>query len=116
MGKHEDALISYDQAIAIKPDKHEAWNNWGLTLTYLKRYHDAIASYEQALLIKPNDNCAWYNKAGCYGLLGDVDLAIENLQQVIKHNPDECREMLKTDSDFNGIRTDARFHAFLQCE
>ncbi|AFY35854.1 tetratricopeptide repeat protein [Calothrix sp. PCC 7507] len=113
LGKYAEALTSYDQAIAIKPDKHEAWNNRGLALAYLKKYHDAIASYDQALLIQPQDNCAYYNKACCYGLLGDVDLAIENLRQVIKHNSEECREMLKTDSDFDGIRSDMRFHALI---
>ncbi|MDZ7957969.1 MAG: tetratricopeptide repeat protein [Aulosira sp. DedQUE10] len=112
-GKYQDAIKSYDQALLIKPDKHEAWNNRGLALTYLHRYHEAIASYDQALLITANNREAWYNKACCYGLLGNVDLAIENLQQVIKLDPDECREMAKTDSDFDNIRDDQRFQTLV---
>ncbi|OUL31197.1 hypothetical protein BV375_12550 [Nostoc sp. 106C] len=109
LGNYKDAIASYDQALAIKPDKHEAWNNRGLALTCLHRYHDAIASYDQALAIKPDKHEAWYNKACCYGLLGNADLAIENLQQVIKLHPDECRQMAKTDADFDKIRDDQRF-------
>ncbi|BAY07432.1 TPR repeat-containing protein [Calothrix sp. NIES-2098] len=113
LGKYLEAIASYDQALLIKPDKHEAWNNRGLALTYLHRYHDAIASYDQALLIKPDKHEAYYNKACCYGLLGNADLAIENLQKVIKLHPDECREMAKTDSDFDPIREDQRFLALI---
>ncbi len=113
LGRYEDAVKSYDQALSIKPDKHEAWNNRGLALTHLEQYQDAIASYDQALLIKPDKHEAWYNKACCYGLLSNADLAIANLQQVIKLNPDECREMAKTDSDFDKIREDRRFQTLV---
>jgi len=42
-------------------------------------------------------------------LLGNVELAIENLQQAIKLNPAECRKMAKSDSDFDKIRQDKGF-------
>lgn len=106
LGRFAEAIASYDQALAIQPNKHEAWNNRGLALTYLHRYQDAIASYDQALSIKADKHEAWYNKACCYGLLGNADLAIENLQKVIRLHPDECREMAKTDSDFDKIGED----------
>ncbi|WP_373528613.1 tetratricopeptide repeat protein [Nostoc sp.] len=67
-----------------------------------------MASYDQAINIKPDDHDAWYNKACSYSLLGNLDLAIENLQQAINLNP-ECREMAKTDTDFDNIREDRQF-------
>ena len=33
-----------------------------------------------------------------------IDQAIQNLQQAINLNPDEYREMAKTDSDFDSLR------------
>ncbi|MDF5723637.1 MAG: hypothetical protein PUP91_24855 [Rhizonema sp. PD37] len=100
------AYASYDKALAIKPDKNEAWNNRGLALMYLERYDLAMpaagyayASFEQALLIQPEDDCVWYNKACCYGLQRNVDLAVENLRQAIKLNRDRCQQMAKSDSD-----------------
>ena len=50
--KYEEAIASYDKAIAIKPDYHEAWYNRGFALGRLKKYEEAIASYDKAIAIK----------------------------------------------------------------
>ncbi|MDF5739444.1 tetratricopeptide repeat protein, partial [Nostoc sp. S13] len=104
----EEAIASFDQALKIKPDDHQAWNNRGVALGDLGRLEEEIASYEQAIKINPDKDNAWYNKACCYGLLGNIDLAIENLQQALNLNP-ECREMAKTDTDFDNTREDRQF-------
>jgi superkiller protein 3 len=48
-----------------------------------------------------------------YALQEQIELAIENLEKAIQLNPEEYREMAKTDSDFDKILSDARFHALL---
>jgi tetratricopeptide (TPR) repeat protein len=48
------AIASYDRALEIKPDYHEAWNNRGVALGNLGRLEEAIASYDRALEIKPD--------------------------------------------------------------
>jgi superkiller protein 3 len=60
----EEAIASYDKALEIKPDFHEAWNNRGNALDNLGRLEDAIASYDKALEIKPD-----YHEAGTIGAL-----------------------------------------------
>jgi Flp pilus assembly protein TadD len=40
-------LPSYDRALAIKPDKDEAWNNRGIVLGNLGRNEEAINSYDK---------------------------------------------------------------------
>ena len=52
--EYEEALTSYDQAVKIQPDYHEAWGNRGNPLRNLKRYEEAITSYDQALNIQPD--------------------------------------------------------------
>ncbi|NJL23173.1 MAG: tetratricopeptide repeat protein [Leptolyngbyaceae cyanobacterium SM1_3_5] len=79
---------------------------------HLKRYEDEIASYDQAIAYKPDKHEAWYNKACCYGLQGNVEEAIENLQRAIELDS-KYREMAKTDSDFDAIREDDRFKALI---
>jgi tetratricopeptide (TPR) repeat protein len=114
LGKFEEAIASYDKALEIKPDKHKAWNNRGIALRKLGRLEEAIASYDKALEIKPDHTSAFYNKACCYALHSQIDQAIHNLQQAIDLNPDKYREMAKTDSDFDRIRSDVRFQALIQ--
>jgi len=59
---------------------------------------------------------SFYNQACSYALQGNVEQAIENLQQAIKLSPDIYRDMAKTDSDFESIRDSERFKALLQEE
>ncbi|HEY9636256.1 MAG TPA: tetratricopeptide repeat protein [Coleofasciculaceae cyanobacterium] len=113
LGRLEEAVFSYDQALKFKPDYHKAWNKRGNALFNLGRLEEAIASCNEVLKFKPNYHQAWYNKACCYALQGNVEQAIENLQQAINLSPDECREMAKTDSDFDSIREDERFQALV---
>jgi tetratricopeptide (TPR) repeat protein len=110
----EEAIDSYDKALAIKPDLHLAWNNRGIALGDLGRLEDAIASLNQALKIKPDKYQAFYNKACYYALHGQVDLSLQNLQQAIDLNPAECREIAKTDSDFDSIRSHPQFLSLIQ--
>jgi tetratricopeptide (TPR) repeat protein len=86
----------------------------GNALENLGRNEEAIASYDKALEIKPDKHEAWYNKACSYALQGNIEQALENLQQAINLSPDKYREMAKTDSDFDNIRKDERFQALIQ--
>jgi tetratricopeptide (TPR) repeat protein len=114
LGRVEEAIADYDKALEFKPDDHKAWYNRGNALVELGRLKEAIASYDKALEFKPDNEDAFYNKAVCYALQGQVDLSIQNLQQAINLNPDECRELAKTDSDFDNIRSNTRFKALIQ--
>jgi tetratricopeptide (TPR) repeat protein len=73
----------------------------------------AIASYDKALEINPDKDAVWNNKACCYGLQGNVEQAIQNLQQAIRLDA-KYREMAKTDTDFDPIRKNPEFQALLQ--
>ncbi len=54
--RFEEALASYDRAIALKPDHAEALYNRALTrLGHLARYEDALAGYDQALALQADE-------------------------------------------------------------
>ena len=66
--RYEQAFEKYEQAVAIKPDKHEALYNWGVALGALakltdepKLYKQACEKYEQAVAIKPDKHEALNN-------------------------------------------------------
>jgi predicted O-linked N-acetylglucosamine transferase (SPINDLY family) len=50
----DEALASYDKAIALKPDYAEAYINRGSALKDLKRLDEASAAYDKALALKPD--------------------------------------------------------------
>lgn len=94
--------------------QNEAWYNRGIALYDLGRLEDAISSYDQALKFKPNLQQAWYNKACCYALQNNIEQALENLEKAINLNPEEYREMAKTEANFDAIREDERFKRLIQ--
>src|SRR5262249_28266520 len=54
LNRFEEAIASYDKAIAPKPNYAEAHNNRGAALNALKRHEEALASYERAIALKPD--------------------------------------------------------------
>jgi tetratricopeptide (TPR) repeat protein len=61
LNRFEDALASYDRALAVWRDHAEAWCNRGAALHELKRFDEALASYDCALALQPR-----YAEALCY--------------------------------------------------
>ena len=53
LGRHAEALASFDKAIAINPDDAYTWNFRGVALHGLGRYAEAVGSYDRALAINP---------------------------------------------------------------
>jgi tetratricopeptide (TPR) repeat protein len=53
-GRHDDAVVHYRQALALRPDHAAAHNNLGNLMSSLGRPDEAIAHYRQALAIEPN--------------------------------------------------------------
>jgi tetratricopeptide (TPR) repeat protein len=86
---YENAIASYDEALKIKPDKHEAWNNRGTTLFNLGRLEEAIASYDEALKIKPDKHEAWNNRGTTLFNLGRLEEVIASYDEALKFKPDD---------------------------
>jgi tetratricopeptide (TPR) repeat protein len=88
LSQYEEAIASYDKAIEIKPDSHEAWNNRGIALGNLGRNEEAIASFDQAIEIKPDYVDAWNNRGIALGKLGRYEEAIASYNKAIEIKPD----------------------------
>ena len=113
LGRYEEALDSCNKALALAPNDYVAWSNKGFTLMNLERYEEAVSSYDKVLKIQHTNHSAWYNKACCHILQGNVELALNALQQAIALSPDEYRDRLKTDSDFDSVRGTEQFQVFI---
>ncbi len=112
--QYSEALAAYNQALKLNPNWPMVQNNRAAMLLKLQRYSEAIAACDQAIDLDPDQPAIWYNKACCYGLQGDVDRAIENLQQAMRRNQQIYLALAKTDPDFDPIRQNPRFQQIIQ--
>ena len=69
----EEALASYDSALAARPDYAGALVNRGVTLHDLKRFDEALASYDRAIAMRPDDADAHFFKGLSSLVMGDFE-------------------------------------------
>jgi tetratricopeptide (TPR) repeat protein len=60
--RFEEAIASYDRAIALRPDYASAYLLRGVALKRLNRPDKALASYDKAIAIKPDFAEAIFNR------------------------------------------------------
>ncbi len=85
---YENAIISWEKVLQIKPDYHYAWVLRGLVLFGLGREEEAIASYDRALEIKPNYHHALIGRGDALSELGRKEEAIATYDRTIEIKPD----------------------------
>ncbi|MBD2145047.1 MULTISPECIES: serine/threonine-protein kinase [Sphaerospermopsis] len=86
--RYEEAISSFDKAIAIQHDKHEAWFCRGYCLNKLKKHEEAISSFDQAIAIKTDFYKAWYNRGNSLYNLERYQEAISSYKKAITIQPD----------------------------
>lgn len=84
LGRYNDSLVAYDQAIKINPNFTLAWLNRGSALYNLGRYDDSLASCDQAIKIDPNFTSAWYNRGFMLDKIGRYNDSLASYDIVIK--------------------------------
>jgi tetratricopeptide (TPR) repeat protein len=85
--KYDEAIESYEKALAIDPNYAPAWHNKGLVLHNLGKYDEAIKHYDRALAIDPNCAFALNNKGRALGNLGKYDEAIKYYDKASEIDP-----------------------------
>ncbi|MBE9066530.1 tetratricopeptide repeat protein [Leptolyngbya cf. ectocarpi LEGE 11479] len=88
--RYDEAIASYQKAIALDPDYATAYNNLGTTYSELKQYDDAIASYQKAIALDPDYAKAYSNLGTTYSDLKQYDDAIASYQKAITLDPDDA--------------------------
>ena len=91
LGRLEEALASYERALALKPDFVEAWNNQGTALGALERHEEALASYGRALVLEPDHVEAHVNRGNALRGLQRHPEALASYEHALALRPD-CAE------------------------
>jgi tetratricopeptide (TPR) repeat protein len=85
--RFEEALASYDRALALQPDHFPALTNRGVTLHQLRRFDEALASYDRALAVRSDYAEALFNRGITLGELGRFEGALASYDRALALQP-----------------------------
>jgi Tfp pilus assembly protein PilF len=86
-GDIRQALLSFQEALRIKPDYADAWYNAGVTFGRLEDYPRAIASYQESLRLDPDNADGWVNRGAAHQNLGQHSQAIACYESALRLRP-----------------------------
>lgn len=87
VGRYEEAVAAFDQAIAADPGNVEAWRNRGLSLALLGRIEESEASFARALALGPGSIETYYYQAISRNATGNWMGALESLEKATAISP-----------------------------
>lgn len=136
VGKFEDSNVKaggtqkdieyLSEAIRLKPDDADAYDDRGVAYANLGQYQRAIDDFNEAIRLKPDFAKAYNNRGGAYLELGQQQRAIEDFNKAIRLKPDfamayqnlgnayydlgqyqraieDCNEAIRLKLDFSGV-------------
>ncbi len=83
----DEALASYDRALAVQRDHAGALCNRGATLHELERFDEALASYDRALAARPDYAEALFNRGITLQELGRFEEALASYDRALLLRP-----------------------------
>jgi predicted O-linked N-acetylglucosamine transferase (SPINDLY family) len=84
----DEALASYDKAVALRPGHAEYINNRAIALADLKRFDEALASYAEAVALKPDYADAYNNRAFALRDMKRPEESLASFGQALAVKPD----------------------------
>jgi len=100
LNKHDEAINTYFKALNISSNYSEALSN--LTIAYIlkgqwlinnNRASESIEFFNKALINNDKSTEAIFNKAYAYSIIGNNELALENLYKAIEINPEHFESL-----------------------
>jgi len=87
LAQFEEALISHNYAIRLKPDCAAFYSDRALTLAELGRYDEAIADHNDAITLDQTDASAYLNRGSLYYKVERYQEAIVDFNQAAQFEP-----------------------------
>jgi predicted O-linked N-acetylglucosamine transferase (SPINDLY family) len=86
-GRHQDAAVLYEQALALAPQAHETLLQLGIVRILLGQHAAAAQALAQALVLKPDSAFTHYNLGNAQHFQGDQPAALASYQQAVTLDP-----------------------------
>src|SRR5262249_40675713 len=87
LGRFEEALAHFDQALRLRPDYAEAHNNLGIVYVKQGKLEEAIACFRQSLQERPSYPKAHNNLGNALIAQLRLDEALAHLQEALRLDP-----------------------------
>jgi TolB-like protein/Flp pilus assembly protein TadD/predicted Ser/Thr protein kinase len=129
LGRAEPALAAYDAAritleeeLEERPDDYRLHSSLGLAYAGLGRKAEAIAEGKKAVEMQPVEKDAYIgppqvvNLARIYTQLGELDLAVDQLDYLLSIPSKLSRPLLRLDPRWDPLRDHPRFQALLESD
>ncbi|MEA2929847.1 MAG: protein O-GlcNAc transferase, partial [Hyphomicrobiales bacterium] len=94
LNRHQEALASYDRALALQPGNVLALTNRGAALNALNRQQEALACYDRALTLQPNSPAIHYNRGNALMSLKRPGEALACYDRALALHPGETGVLL----------------------
>jgi len=85
---YDGKISDYSEAIRLKPDYAEAYNNRGVAFDNKRDYSQAIANYNEAIRLEPDDAIAYNDRGKAYIDIGDYNRAVVDFNEAIRLKSD----------------------------
>jgi len=108
MGKHDEAIEAFKDALVLDPEQGEYYTGMGLAYYRKKDFATALEKFQEASKIDPNDAIARYNEACVHSLMNNKRKALRKLQDALALDP-RLTDNLRTDTDLDNIRSEPAF-------
>ena len=93
LGRWNDALVSYDRAVAMRPDQAGLLCNRGVALDNLGKFEEALASYDRAIAVRPDYAQALTNRGVTLHKLMRFEEALESCDRAITLRPEHAETL-----------------------
>jgi len=87
LGRTEEAIQAYQNAICLAPEQISPWNNLGNLYKKLERHEEALAAFQKAVEQNDSDAVGWNGLGDLYHALGRNDDAIYAFLKAIEFSP-----------------------------
>ena len=92
-GQYQEAIREFTKALEIHPDAYETLSDRGQARAEVGQFEEAIADLDQAIQFAADDNMRSYARRGravAYAGLGELDRALQELDECVKATPENA--------------------------
>jgi len=86
----DEKLQFYTEALQLKPDYADAYNNRGIARSDKGDLDGALQDYNEALRLTPDDAGAYNNRGNARRAKGDLDGALQDYNEALRLTPDDA--------------------------